>query len=131
MLGIHLSVAVTTAGLAFLIFPAPVSWPIQKLESNATTLVGIIHSMDVRSNSLPSLHVVFSTSIVLFIIRRQRYLKLPMILWLGLMYSSVVLVHQHHVMDVIAGIALSILLFWGLKPAMISGVQLQLEAVGQ
>lgn len=120
-LGLELIVATVISGLIFLVFPAKLGFsrviPEQALYRD---LYAALFSVDHPFNLLPSLHVVYSSAIALAIVRNTNaYLRVIMLLWLSMIVSSTVLVHQHHIADVIAGLLLtaSVSVFMGRRYA--------------
>jgi membrane-associated phospholipid phosphatase len=95
-------------GLLFLIFPAVLGFE-RTLPPAAPyrQIFRAIHSVDAPHNLVPSLHVVFSSVIALAC---ARFARLPfrwlLWVWLGLIVLSTVLVHQHHLIDVLAALLL-------------------------
>jgi membrane-associated phospholipid phosphatase len=120
-LGLELIVATVISGLIFLVFPAKLGFsrviPEQSLYRD---LYAVLFSVDHPFNLLPSLHVVYSSAIAVAIARNTNaYLRAIMLLWLSMIVSSTVLVHQHHIADVIAGLLLtaSVSVFMGRRYA--------------
>jgi fatty acid desaturase/membrane-associated phospholipid phosphatase len=107
-LGLSLCVAVMVAGVAFFLFPAPVLWREHGPVVTGHALLDFIYRFDVRANSLPSLHVAFSAGIVSFVSPEAGWLRPVFWGWLALIMVSVVLVHQHHILDAVAGLALAL-----------------------
>ena len=110
-LGLELISATVIAGLVFLIFPAKLGFarviPEQALYRE---LYATLFSIDRPFNLLPSLHVVYSSTIALSIMRKSAaYSRGIILLWLMLIVSSTVLVHQHHLADVVTGLLLTAL----------------------
>jgi len=69
-----------------------------------------IFSIDLPFNLVPSLHVVYSTSICLAIASRASHrVQAFLWCWLALLVASTLLVHQHHLLDVVAGLLLAVL----------------------
>jgi membrane-associated phospholipid phosphatase len=68
-----------------------------------------IYSLDGPKNLFPSLHIAYSTLCVLFTLSdpRPRGLVLFLLAWLAGIYASVLLVHQHHVADIVGGATLA------------------------
>jgi membrane-associated phospholipid phosphatase len=120
-LGLELISATVIAGLVFLVFPAKLGFarviPEQTLYRE---LFAALFSIDQPFNLLPSLHVVYSSTIAFSIMRKSSaYSRGIILLWLMLIVSSTVLVHQHHLADVVTGLLLTALvsLFIGRKYA--------------
>jgi hypothetical protein len=108
-LALELIVATLISGLIFLVFPVKLGFsrvlPEQMLYRD---LYAFLFSVDHPFNLLPSLHVVYSSAIAFAIVRNTRaYLRAIILFWLGMIVFSTVLVHQHHIADVIAGLLLS------------------------
>lgn len=113
--------ATCLAGAIFLILPARLGFA-RTLPPDAfyRELFESLFTVDQPFNLVPSLHVVYSTAIVLAVAARAgtaaRALLFP---WLALVLASTVLVHQHHLLDVFAGLALALLMrsYWKEKHA--------------
>lgn len=73
-------------------------------------LFRLLHSVDRPFNTAPSLHVALSTLLVL--VAREgtpvQWLRALLLCWLGAIVLSVLLVHQHHLVDVLTGALLGI-----------------------
>ena len=93
-------------GVIFFLFPAQLGFVRQVPES---TMYTTLFALDHPHNLVPSLHVAWSCAAVLAIIRHTgRGLTLLFLLWLVLIVLSVLLVHQHHVADVVTGLLLAV-----------------------
>ncbi|MBT0459884.1 phosphatase PAP2 family protein [Morganella morganii] len=94
-------------GVIFFLFPAQLGFVRQVPESPLyRTMYTTLFALDHPHNLVPSLHVAWSCAAVLAIIRHTgRGLTLLFLLWLVL---SVLLVHQHHVADVVTGLLLAV-----------------------
>jgi len=108
----ELILATCISGIAFLILPAQLgfsrSLPAEDLYRG---IFQSLFSVDQPFNLVPSLHVVYSTSISLALIARANtFVRRLLSVWLVLIVSSTVLVHQHHLLDVITGVALALLM---------------------
>jgi len=60
-----------------------------------------------RHNYFPSLHVTLATSAVLVLSRQKKSVDWPMALWALAIAVSTLLVHQHHLADVVGGLLLA------------------------
>lgn len=120
-LGIELIVSTAISGIVFLLLPAKLGF--ERVVPQVAPYYEIysgLFVLDRPFNLVPSLHVVYSTAIMLAILRRSgAYLRLILYVWLVLIVSSTVLVHQHHVLDVVTGLLLAttISIFLGRKYA--------------
>lgn len=108
-LGIAAAICIVIAGLCFVLFPgttgfAPTSFA-QSTDSIESCLFDILHRLDKPYNTAPSLHVSLSTLIILATNHSvvSRLLWIGLLLWLCIIILSVVLVHQHHLVDVVTG----------------------------
>lgn len=108
-LGVRLIVATVISGVIFLAFPAKLGFARVVPEAALyRDLFATLFSLDQPFNLLPSLHVVYSSLIALAIMRSARaYSRGIMAIWLIVIVSSTVLVHQHHLADVAAGLVLT------------------------
>ena len=97
-------------GVIFFLFPALRGFVRQVPESPLyRTMYTTLFALDHPHNLVPSLHVAWSCAAVLAIIRHTgRGLTLLFLLWLVLIVLSVLLVHQHHVADVVTGLLLAV-----------------------
>lgn len=111
MLGRQLIAATFFCGMVFLLLPAQLGFertvPSDPLYS---AIFAKIFELDLPHNLVPSLHVAFSALILMTL---YRYVQTPIAksifaIWLVLICSSTVLVHQHHVIDVITGLFVAI-----------------------
>lgn len=115
----ELIAATIIAGVTFLLFPARLGFE-RTLPSDDfyRILFERLFSVDHPFNLVPSLHVVYSTAICLAIMSRaNQTLRLCLMTWLLLLIASTILVHQHHLLDVITGglLALFMRYLWETK----------------
>ncbi|MDR2366224.1 MAG: phosphatase PAP2 family protein [Zoogloeaceae bacterium] len=106
--------AILVAGLCFVAFPAPVGYA-RALPSGEPyhTLFRVIFHFDGPLNSVPSLHVCCAALFLLALGRRSSpFLRVMWAAWFFLIVCSTMLVHQHHVLDIVAGIALALLMHY-------------------
>lgn len=107
VLGRQVLVATLASGAIFLLFPARLGFPERGEVPGYETVFNLIAAIDGPYNLLPSLHVVYSALIVFALwpvaepIMRWFYGA-----WLAALVASVLLVHQHHLADVVAAFAL-------------------------
>ena len=111
-LGKQLIAGTLIAGVLFLLFPAALGF--ERTLPDVIPydrLFGVIFNIDHPHNLVPSLHVVFSTCILLAISDRAKgwFYGLLMV-WLIAIMASTLLVHQHHLLDIIAGLGLTVML---------------------
>jgi len=98
--------AILVSGIAFLLWPAELAFAPPD-EADLGIWAGLYHIADdlnLTYNLLPSLHVAFAVVCVAFFSRRApRPVKVLLWLWAALIAASTVLIHQHHVLDVVTG----------------------------
>lgn len=111
--------ATLLAGLVFLLFPCRLGYD-RVLPDDAfyhAVFAGLF-VVDHPFNLVPSLHVVYSTAIVLALSAVVNTgLRYFLFLWLALIALATILVHQHHLLDVVSGFLLAVLMryYWGLE----------------
>ncbi len=109
---ISLSVAAVLAGIVFYFFPAQLGF----LRENVEGYHGLYQKMfeiDHPHNLFPSLHVTYSSITIWAMIEQTKNIVFHQTLrvWLVLISMSVVLVHQHHLFDIITGFLLAIIVY--------------------
>ncbi|MGA2253996.1 MAG: hypothetical protein ABSG53_04985 [Thermoguttaceae bacterium] len=107
-LGKQLIWATLASGLFFLLFPATLGFsrvtPADPLEAG---IYRAIFAIDPPHNLVPSLHVVWSAAIALAVRdNADRWGRWFFSAWLGLIALASLLVHQHHIADVLVALAL-------------------------
>ena len=111
-LGKQLIAGTLLSGLVFMLLPARLGFDRQVPESEFFgPLYSTMFAVDMPHNMVPSLHVIFSALILLALAdatTSERY-RLLWYGWLIVICTSTLLVHQHHLIDVVAGLAL---VFW-------------------
>jgi len=96
------------AALCFLLFPLEDGYPpAAEVHGPAGWVWRLANRLALRHNYFPSLHVALSCTAVLVISRRLGRLHRPMALWAAAIALSTLLIHQHHLVDVLAGMALA------------------------
>jgi membrane-associated phospholipid phosphatase len=114
-LGWMFALCIVVAGCFFLAVPGKTAFvltpPAPSLGMPEGWLFAMLYLLDYPYNTLPSLHVALSTLTILAAIQTtaSRWLGAGLSLWLLAIMLSVVLVHQHHLADVVTGM----LLGWG------------------
>jgi membrane-associated phospholipid phosphatase len=99
---------------AFLAIPAKLGFRPKHFEGH-DAIFQFMYTIDPPHNLIPSLHIALSTIIFCAISHEaeRRWVSLISILWLALLSVSVVLVRQHHIADVVTGLAFGLSLhYW-------------------
>jgi|ERR1700722_14586339 len=105
-LGKQLIAGTALSGLLFLLLPADLGF-VREIPSDRlyTNIYKSIFGIDRPHNLVPSLHVVWSCAIILMCAEVARPPgRLLLYIWLVIVVISTVLVHQHHLLDVLAGV---------------------------
>lgn len=113
--------ATCISGITFLVVPARLGFSrtLPQDEFYRGLFQGLFF-VDQPYNLVPSLHVIYSTTISLAVIARSSApIRALLSVWLVFIVLSTVLVHQHHLLDVFTGVALALLmgLLWERKNA--------------
>jgi membrane-associated phospholipid phosphatase len=99
------------ASVFFLLFPAELGFSRTETIQGYEFWYNALHWLDHPHNLVPSLHITFS-ALSAYVISTEMgsvFLKLIFLLWFLLICSSIVLVHQHHLMDIVSGFVLAVL----------------------
>ncbi len=106
---------IIVAGLCFVLWPGTVGFlephSLQSLDPLTRWLFATLQQWDKPHNTAPSLHVALSvlvTCATCWPRLQPRPLAWAVWCWLGLILASVVLVHQHHLFDVVSGALLGL-----------------------
>jgi membrane-associated phospholipid phosphatase len=103
----------TLAGaLAHLLLPAQLGWE-RPLHVAGYPVLAWLFVLDRPHNLVPSLHVGYSVLVGAVVWRRAGALWLRVVvgMWMALLVMSVLLAHQHHLVDVVSGVALGVVCY--------------------
>ena len=96
-------ITTVVACICFFIFPSESSFDRSRHEYGGHLIFNLVYFLDQPHNLLPSLHVSYVV-LFLLIFRQEKVRILPVLYFWGFaMTLSVLLAHQHHIMDIIAG----------------------------
>ncbi len=106
--GFLASIVVST--IVFVFFPGELGYPRPDYVVGFDFLYQALYQIDQPHNLYPSLHVTFSslTAFVLVHQTKARWFHMMVLGWAILIAASVILVHQHHVFDIVTGLMLAI-----------------------
>ncbi|WP_442915913.1 phosphatase PAP2 family protein [Leptospira sp. GIMC2001] len=109
-----LSFATMIAGFLFLLIPAEIGYDRKTEVDSYNFLFKIIHLLDRPYNLVPSLHITYSFLIFLWIYPKEKNSLFHnlYIIWIILICISVLVIHQHHLIDIISGIFLAFVSFY-------------------
>jgi membrane-associated phospholipid phosphatase len=103
--------ATFVAGIGFLLFPSEPAypgWPHSGEAGVLNPLLTIATRVALRHNMAPSLHVGLSAVCVLaFVSRAGATGKALLAVWMTVIAASTLLIHQHHIVDVLTGLAVA------------------------
>ena len=106
----RMALAIILAGTCHLMMPAEPVFPYHDTVDSFQWLFTLLYTLDQKHNLFPSLHITLSTLVVIAILKNvSRLLGSIYLIWLTALYLSVLLIHQHHVPDIIAGLLLTLL----------------------
>lgn len=109
----RMALAILIAGTIFLLFPTRTGFVRSDSIESFQLLFVTLYSLDMQHNLFPSLHITLSTLVVTTLFNNiNTFTKIFYLAWLGTLYLSVLLIHQHHVADIIGGILLTFLCVW-------------------
>jgi hypothetical protein len=111
-LGKQLVAGTVASGAVFLLLPAELGF-VRVIPSDPlyASIYASIFGVDRPHNLVPSLHVVWSSAIVLACADTTRSLgRAQLYVWLAILVGSTLLVHQHHILDAVSAILLVLVL---------------------
>jgi hypothetical protein len=102
--------AIAVAGACFVLLPLRFAF-VQPPDAGVFgVIVGLFKRADLPLNQSPSLHIALLLIVGDVFVRRARGpLRAALLVWFGLIAASPLLVYQHHLTDLIAGLALGLL----------------------
>jgi membrane-associated phospholipid phosphatase len=107
-LGRQILLALALASLTFLLLPAQLGFVRSSHVPGYDDVYQLIYAIDYPHNLVPSLHIVFSALIIAALMETSGAAwRGVYALWLAVISASVVLVHQHHIIDVASGYLLA------------------------
>src|SRR5262245_19264492 len=105
-----LTAQLVVAGLCHLIYPLSPAWPSAAVEGPVTGAFNVADVLNLDYNTVPSLHVSFAATVALVIGWRANLTgRLMLWTWALAAAAATVLLHQHHLLDVVTGAALGVL----------------------
>ena len=107
-----LIIAAVIAGFIFYFFPGQLGF-VRETVPGYEHFFDFMFAIDHPHNLYPSLHVTYSTLAILAMIEQtsNKIFHAFMWVWLLLISSSVVFVHQHHLFDIVTGFILALILY--------------------
>ena len=111
LLGKRIIAGTLLSGLVFLLFPSRLGFERIVPEGFYEGAFGNLFALDLPHNMAPSLHIVYSAFILLAIYASSQRgaVRLSVLLWLVLIALSTLMVHQHHLIDILSATAIVVL----------------------
>jgi membrane-associated phospholipid phosphatase len=107
---VTLCVEVTIAGIVFCLLPTELSFPVHTVSGPEAMLLDVTCAITLQYNCLPSLHVAIAlTAAWAYQGAGGRRWRVSVWCWAAAIVASTLSAHQHHLADVAAGAALSML----------------------
>jgi membrane-associated phospholipid phosphatase len=104
---------ILVAGVCFLLYPSELAYPPNLDAGVWTGLVSATRRLALRYNLAPSLHVALAVLSMAVLATRARGVgKMLLWTWAGLIALSTLLLHQHHILDVVTGWPLGLMGKW-------------------
>jgi membrane-associated phospholipid phosphatase len=105
---IALCVELVVGVLCFLAFPVVSTFPEQSITGASGAVFAIADALNFSNNYLPSLHVAFAWTAAAAMAKEVSWpTGLALRGWAASIAVSTVLIHEHHIADVVAGVALA------------------------
>ena len=103
-----LGVETVVGGVCFLLLPVQVAWAVREVHGPHAGIFALADTMNLERNYLPSLHVAFAcTAALAYGERGGRLARGVFALWALAIAASTLFIHEHHVVDVLAGALLA------------------------
>jgi len=107
---------IVIAGVAFVLLPAQLGFtPVNTTASVWDPWLRLATALSRTYNLVPSLHVaLFTVAAATYATRVSMWVRVLLGIWLVIVAASTILAHQHHLIDVAAGLVLGV---WGARVA--------------
>jgi membrane-associated phospholipid phosphatase len=103
-----LALETVLGAVCFLLLPVEIAWPLREVQGGPAPIFWMADTLNLERNYLPSLHVAFACTAALAYGERGGGLaRLLLSLWATAIAASTLLIHEHHVVDVLAGALLA------------------------
>jgi len=107
-------VVILVAAAVFLLLPAEPGFQRPAQVPGYDAAYQTLYALDKPYNLMPSLHIACAALCIAALLHAgpRTLIKLGLLMWAGLLSVSVVLVHQHHLLDVVTGWLLGLAAYW-------------------
>jgi membrane-associated phospholipid phosphatase len=102
-----------SAAVIFLLLPTDLGFERPVYVAGYGAVYQALYAIELPHNLVPSLHIACSTLLIAAIHNNTSspWVRFGLVLWCTLLCVSVLLVHQHHVLDVISGLLLGLITY--------------------
>lgn len=109
LLGKRILVGTLLGGVIFLLFPSRLGFERIHPEGFYGEMFGNLFTIDLPYNMAPSMHILYSAFILLAIYAAspKKVFRVLALAWLFLIALSTLMVHQHHLIDIISALAIT------------------------
>ncbi len=120
------------AVVVFVLLPVETSFAVRVVEGTHAAAFSLADFLNMERNFLPSLHVGYAvTAALAYSEGRGSVVRLPLLAWAAAIGASTMLIHEHHLLDVIAGAALAVVSFrwigaWARQPRVLHMLRVDL-----
>ncbi len=109
----RMALATILSGILFVLLPTQSGFPRHDNVDVFQPIFNLLYQLDRPHNLFPSMHICLCTLVITIIYPRiNTMLRVIYLIWLGLLYLSVLLVHQHHLIDIVGGLLLTAICIW-------------------
>jgi len=108
-----LTITLFVAAVSYLLLPADLGFERPAYVPGYDTVFQTLYALEMPHNLVPSLHIACSILLIVTLFNNMSslWIRFGLILWGILICASVLLVHQHHVLDVISGLLLGLVTY--------------------
>jgi 1-acyl-sn-glycerol-3-phosphate acyltransferase/membrane-associated phospholipid phosphatase/predicted protein tyrosine phosphatase len=104
------------AGVVFLAMPLQFAFARPEVHGWIRPLYSVFGAVDRPFNLFPSLHIALGAILAdIYARHTSGRLRIALLAWFALIAVSTVLTYQHHVVDVVGGLVLAVLVFYGVS----------------
>ncbi len=124
---------ISIGGLFFIFLPFDTSYPVREAQGFSGVMFDIADFVNMKRNYFPSLHVSFAFTAALFYSSKTNKAgALLFFIWASAISVSTILIHEHYLIDVIAGILLAFVCWkiigrWAIRKEVMQASQTRLK----
>ena len=100
--------AIVISGAVFYIMPTTAAYSRPELATSYSLFFQYLYGIDNPCNLFPSLHISYSTILIPALLKDSpKWVRLVLVCWLLLIYVSVIVTYQHHLVDIPGGLVVT------------------------